>query len=343
MSSSSPIEQLSQITGSPGLPPSVLVLSPDEIRKRRITKILLQHLFGKGSDASSHKNVPVKHFKATELTKNDWRSIREDLLTISLFSQASVVVIDDCEKLQGELQKEIIEALKEGRHEGKLFLLGSSLPATSIIKKFFVSKGWLIELEELKGVELKRWTQKELKSAGFQNAEAMAIDLLVNMAEESPDKIAALSEQLSLYASSTKLLAEDLHKLFPDKVHSNEFVLVEHMLQGKIPASWIELSKTLQSGKAPLTLLGLVSKNLQQCASISFLKRKGYGDQRIQERLNMPPWLYRKLSEVAKHLKIDKYRNNVAGVLLADSKFKNYSLGDNSVFSELIDTLQARK
>jgi len=170
----------------------------------------------------------------------------------------------------------------------------------------------------------------------------MVVDILIDLGDSSPDRISRLIALLSLYCDSEKALVADIRSLFIDKTHANEFQLVDSITRGDQKTMLVELSQSLQSGKSPLSILGLVSKNLITLLNIKALQQAQISDLRIKERLGIPDWLYRKYSANSKHLDFNRAKKACAAILRADSSFKNYALGDDVVLMELYETIQSQ-
>ena len=170
------LEQLNSITSLKDFPPAVLVLCPDRIRRDRIRDILLRTIYQAEKDTPIESLPQPEKISAQGLSKQEWKVKKESLLEYSLFASSSVFIIEDSEKLTAETSREIAGTIPTIPSQTKLLILASSLTATNAIYKLLSSNKWLIELEELKGDGFKRWLQKELKSAGFLQAEAICLD-----------------------------------------------------------------------------------------------------------------------------------------------------------------------
>ncbi len=342
MPPSSSTDQIQRIVSLPAFPPVVLALCPHSVRLSRLKEHLLKTAAGK-NNAAQESPAETTTIQCTDLTKQAWKSLRQELSALSLFSSGSFIVLEKVEKLGVEIVREIVEVAPSIPPSTHLFLFGASLSATSPLLKYCRANHVLIELEALTGPALKKWTQKELKTyGGFTQGDAIVTDMLIELGEESPDKIAALTELLSLYAGGTTVKARDVRGLFPDRTHPNEFQIADALTRGDLKTMAQELVRSLQSGKSPLSLLGLIARNLNILASIKSLQNQGMPDSRIRERLGIPEWLFRKHAAAARHMDMAQARHVAAALLRADSQFKNYSLGDDAVLLELFHSVQSR-
>ena len=320
----------------------MLALCPDALRLQRLCEHLIalaaeKHGLPKGT------RPEVLRVNAAELNKQSWRALKEDLTALSLFSSHSITQLDHIEKFTAEFGRELTALAPELPASTTIILSGASLPAQSALLKFFRGKKWVVELEELKGAELAKWTQKELKSqGGFAQGDAAVTTMLADLAEDSPDRIAKLIEMLSLYCESSRVSANEVRELFPDRAHANEFHLVDALIRGDQKTLLGELDNAVRLGKSPLSLLGLLARNLNTLLSIVSLRQQGLPEGRIRERLNLPDWLYRKHMSAASSLDASSIAKISAALLRADSKCKNASLGDEAIFTELFDRIRVR-
>ena len=140
----SAVEQLNAILALEQFPPAVLVLSPDRVRRERIINILLRKFFGLKKDASSDSLPDTKSISANGLSKTDWRSLTDSLLSCSLFCTNSAVLLNNVEKISAEISKEVLEIVPTIPSQCALILSGISLPSTSVVYKFFTKKKLII-------------------------------------------------------------------------------------------------------------------------------------------------------------------------------------------------------
>ncbi|NMC61779.1 MAG: DNA polymerase III subunit delta, partial [SAR324 cluster bacterium] len=320
MPTSSTTEQLSHLASLSKFPVAVLALAPDSIRLQRLCEHLLSLASKTTEDRQSSSAQALKKITAADLNKQSWKSMKEELGALSLFSSNSFFIISNIEKLPLEIARDLIDFIPSIPFSTHLILLGSSLPASHVLLKHFRTVKCLVELEELKGSALKRWVQKELRQqGGFTQGEAMVVDILIDLGDGSPDKISRLISLLSLYCDSERALVAHIRSLFSDKTHANEFQLVDAISRGDQKTMLFELSQSLRGGKSPLSILGLISKNLITLLNIKALQQAQVSDSRIKDRLGIPDWLYRKYSTNSRYLDLKRAKKACAAILRADS------------------------
>lgn len=334
-----PAQQIKRITALKDCPAAMLILAKDEIRKSRIEKLLIDTFLKTSSSKANSANanaLGLSKLDARDLDSSAIKRLKDDVFAMSLFSPKRFFLIHHVDELKAEEQKLFLSIIEKNKTDNKLIFAGSSLASNSSFKKFFINQDCLIELPEMEGPELRRWTEKELKTAGFAKYSEQVIELIISIAEESPDRIACVVEHLSLYADSDQAKVEDIHKVFVQHVAPGEFDFIDALALGHKAKAEVLLRNLLASGKNPFMLMSLISRTFATYLSIKALMAEGLNNNEIRQKLNIPPWAFNRQISACKNWSIDRLKRFLEGVLRADSKLKNYSLGAEAIFSELI-------
>jgi DNA polymerase-3 subunit delta len=227
-------------------------------------------------------------------------------------------------------------ALKSGIGTSRMILLASSLPARNPIRAAVEKKGQVIDLPELKGAELRRWTEKELRMAGFEEFPEAAVEGLSVLGDESPDQLVKLIEHLALYLEGKSLRVQDIAAVFPGRFEPTEYELLDAIAQRNIGQAEALLSALLRSGKNPFMMISLFVRTFSTYLSIRSLLDRQLAQAEVRQTLGIAPWLFQKHLGAVKGSSLSKLRDSLTAILRADSKLKNRSLGPESIFSELI-------
>ena len=140
-------------SSSPGV---IVVLSGDE-RSLKLDALaaLIPLVCGDGSDDSA-----ATKFKGEE---TDWKSVRDELLTVSMFGDRRLVLIEDADDFVSENRSALEKYLEKPAKKSLLLLDVGSFPKTTKLFKAVDKVGLLIECTELKGADLTRWIQATVK------------------------------------------------------------------------------------------------------------------------------------------------------------------------------------
>lgn len=330
------IQELKAITSLKECPPATLVLCADAIRRDRVVGILLAHFFKTVLQHSRLQDSLTK-WNSADLNDKTLRVLKQQIHHLSLFSANRFFIISEVEGLNAAIQKELL-ALLAALPPGVNFILhGKKLLPTSPLYKELASRKCLIEIEELKSFDLKRWVQKELAQAAITTYPDDTLNLIIEECEGQPDLITKLIEKISLYADEGALLEGELSKFLTREVGVSEFDFIDRLSERKPIEAELLLLRLLRSGKSPFPLLALLSKSFSQFFIMKYLERHGKTSHQIQQSMSLPPWLFNKLAANAKRFSLKELREALKTVLCVDSKLKNKSLGPQALFREFIE------
>ncbi len=313
------------------LPPVVLIVGPDRIRRERaLCAILSKHKLTVTSRIVGSK-VPVDELAAR-------------LNSPSLFEPKPVIVLAEVESLKGEFERNLAKVFEGGHPFGLLFGLATSLPATSPLRKAAQVVGGYVELEQLSGAVLKRWVARELKNLGINTFSEQVVDHLVQAGAEQPDQISQCVEKLALYLNDNEEpTIEVMQYLFNTTSEAQEFALLSSLLNDPAGSREALISRLFAEGKNPFQLLALIARSYSQYLSVKSSLERGEMLADIRGKLGVTQWVFERQLEGAKRFSRARLRSAMNAVLKADSQLKNRSLGQEAIFSALGASLSGRQ
>jgi DNA polymerase III delta subunit len=325
MRSTSAASLLKEITSRSECPACVVITSPDRVRRDRAVTYLLNH-FAKGAPKPTS-------FTFSEQGRGNPTSLMRDLSEPSLFDPIRFGLIRgiecarvaDVEPIAAFLQRPI-----SGVH---LVLVGASLPNTPNFKKLLEKSATIINFEPLKGAELSRWTERELKHHGVQDADDAVVELLISLAGEEPEAVGRLVEKFSLYLGDSPATAQALRSLEPGRTIASDFELAETMLGKNRAATEALLHRLISQGSSPFMLIGLLTKTFTTILRIRALSDKGMSQGDIKADLAISPWLFSKYLPLARRVSTPALLRALKALSEADFRLKDKSLGPTAVFS----------
>ena len=330
----SPQKHLKALIDASSAPDLSLVISPDAIRRRRLAEILIEKL-----PPSLDRRESVIRLSCEELSVSRFGSLKSELSSYSLFSTERIFILDHVEALNAALAKELALLVSDLAPGTKVCLLAEKLPSTSAILKACKARSVVWELEELKGFELKRWLQKELRTAGIPELAEPVLEALLHLGEGSPDNLAPLVERLSLFSDGAPVTLDDLGRLFPGAVDQSEYELLDDIINGNPARMEVGIERMARSGKNQFGFLSLVNRQFSNLFFIKSMEQQGRHSAFIRESLAIQPWLFNKLQASARRYSLRELRGALSALLRADSQFKNRSTGVESVLSDLLSRL----
>lgn len=320
-------------------PRAILIIGQERLRRERITAKIIDKIQHSLKNKSQNSEATIERYNGNNLNSQKLQTVIDSAQSISLFASFKVIVLNELQILKAPQYATLHELLKE-QGEGSIFILtASKLPSNNALYKHLYREKLILKFAELKGAELVKWTEHELKLQGFKSFSRKALDALINVAESSPDKICQYTEQLSIYLDSDKLDEDDVFALFAEHANPREFVLIDYILAGKEAKAEALLSELLSGGKNPFLLLNLIARTFSNYQMIQSLAQNGKTQGQIQNELNLSPWVFKQTYRAAFKYPKAKLRKALPLILQADSRLKNRSLGPELICSSLISEL----
>jgi DNA polymerase III delta subunit len=332
-------EFASRIKALDSLPPALLVIAPESVRRRRSLEVVYSRIAE--LSGCSKTEIKPRSLNASQLSVQDVVSLKNDLSNLSLFTAAQVVTVHDVENLKGTLTKNLLECSSQIAPGACLVLAAGKLAANSVLRKHFMATNQLYELRPLSSQELKQWTAEELKRCDLLSSDSLLVETIIASAHDSLDAIAQMAERMALYLTEKKATTEDFVRLFPQSPDPRDYELLAALERRDRLKAEVLVSHLLHSGKNPFFLLSYLFRSFSQYIVIHSLLLKKMGPSEIALHLGMPQWLLEKNVGAARGRSLERLRHDLKAILHADSLLKNYSLGPEGIFSKLVSELAA--
>jgi DNA polymerase III delta subunit len=327
MKSSDAAGRLKKLTQEKECPSIVLISSPDRVRRERALRFLLDNFAGQTHRPST--------FSFGDQGRNSVAAFIQDISEPSLFEPIRYAVIKNINSAKAQDLEPITAVIKRAPAHVKLLIMGDGLPNSSTFKKALENHATVLEFDELKGAELRRWTEREIKQNGIEAPADEIIELVVSLAGEEPAEIARLLEKLTLYLDGAPATAESLRSLTPSRPSGNDFELADSLTLGKRISTELLLHNLLAQGSSPFMLTGLLTKTFTTLYRIRALLDRGVQSNSIRTELGVTPWLFNKYLPAAQKLPLKHLERCLTALLKADFSLKDRSLGPASIFSQL--------
>jgi len=333
------ISTVKNILAGTSCPPFVLIICQDEIRRTRIISSITDKFSPKNSGNISPD--AILRYDASDLSQDKFVTLKESLFSLSLFSSQRFFIIKNIEKLPASLVPEVASLVKELPSMSNIIFSAAELLASNVLYKLADKSNCLVKLEEMKGFDLKRWIQKELRNEGMANVEENVIDAIIQTGDSDLDKISRLINHLALFVEDKATSIQNIADISTHSPDPNEFALLDILNKKSLWRVETMLQEILQSGKSPFALLGLLAKNFSSYLRIAFLKQKGMSPAQIRERLGTSPWLFNKQLQTAEKYTAAQLLACLDAIFMADLKLKNRSIGAEAILGELVYRLAA--
>lgn len=248
---------------------AIVVLSGDE-RSLKLDSLaaLMPLVCGDGSDDST-----ATKFDGKEV---DWKSVRDELLTVSMFGDRRVVMVEDADDFVSENRPTLEKYLEKPSKKSLLVLDVGSFPKSTKLFKAVDKLGLLIECTELKGADLTRWIQATVKERFGKQITRDAATLLPELAGTHLGLLDQELEKVAAYAAERPQFdSEDIRKVVGGWKAETTWVMLDALRDGNLGFALTNLDKLLTSGEPALKLLGGIAYTFRKLALATELSRQG--------------------------------------------------------------------
>lgn len=275
-------------------------------------------------------------FFGDSLDEKGLSQILDELNTNDLFTPRRLIRIINGHNLKTGVVDTLLKSTLPEQPANVLLIHAHQLKSNSRLRKRFAENKALIELPELKENILSQWVTKHAESLGMPVTNEAA-QLVVDIADGSPDTIDQTLQQLKLYCELDKAPTKaDVLALFRHHPDPNEFQLLEQLLTcppHEVDQSFEEL---ISSGKNVFSLLNLMGKSASRLLLIRELLKQGTPEAKIPSVVGAPPWLVKKEMQLLRKTNFLQLRSFHKRLITADAQLKGKSLGTQAIFSQLV-------
>ncbi len=328
---SDPSKFLRAIESFKGCPPAILIQAADLVRPRRFSNAIIQRL---------NLERDVKKIDGRSLTTLEAiRALTTEINSRSLLASDRFIVVTNFQAVSAELQRRFIKQVSAPPDFVRLHLLVSQLTAAMPIVKWIDEFGARVKFEELKGAQLMRWIEREMKYQGISEWEEQAVS---NLAQDSDlDSLAGVIQNLALYLDGAPLTKKVLREFVTLDDTASDFELLDLLTSGAPIKAQVLLAQLMRDGKNEFALLAFLQRSFTMLLRMKQYLESGVDSQVIKEAMSLSPWLFSKyLGQVKRYTK-PQLKRAMEAILCAEGKLKNRSLGAEMVLDEAMVFLKA--
>lgn len=248
---------------------AIVVLSGGE-RSLKVDALaaLMPLVGGDGADDST-----ATKFDSEDL---EWKTVRDELLTVSMFGDRRVVLVESADDFVSENRTALEKYLEKPSKKSLLVLDVGSFPKTTKLFKAVDKLGLLIECTELTGPDLTRWIQATVKERFSKQITRDAAMLLPELAGTHLGLLEQELEKLAAYTGERPQIdSDDVHKVVGGWKAETTWVMLDAVRDGNLGFALSNLDKLLTAGEHPIKLLGGVAFSFRKLAIATELSRNG--------------------------------------------------------------------
>lgn len=248
---------------------AIVVLSGEERSLKLDTLSALQPLVC-GNDSG---DSAATKFDGKEV---DFKSVRDELLTVSMFGERRLVLVEEADHFVSEYRTNLEKYLEKPSKKSLLVLDVSSFPKNTRLFKAVDKLGLLVECTELKGPELTRWIQATVKDRFGKQITRDAAMLLPELAGPHLGLLEQELEKLSAYSGDrSQIDSEDVRKVVGGWKAETTWDMLNAVRDGKLSFALSNLDKLLTAGEPPMKLLGAIVYTYRKLAQATEYSRQG--------------------------------------------------------------------
>lgn len=330
----SPSNIFKELQESASAPFAILFQCKDEIRFRRALEILKRH-----PDLVSAEE---QRFRAADITPLTLVELSDAARSIGLFSSKKLFILEGVEALPLATEKSLLALCTKPIEGVHFFIWARSLNPSSGWRKLESTTLRTIELAPLKGHDLRRWTEKELRSQSIVQFTNDVVEPLIDLCNELPDLIVARIEQLATYLDDEPCTRETLAALFPEHLAPDDFALIGLMNRKDSLRAILQVDEMLRDGRNPFPTIALLAKSLLNYAVMQRALESGVPQGELRQGMNVPPWLFQKQLDGARSYRARELSRIAHQILRTDSKLKGRSLGPEQVLFDFVLDIAGR-
>ena len=204
------------------------------------------------------------------------KTVRDELLTVSMFSSARAVVVDDADEFVSRNRDGLEDYFERPSKSGLLVLSVKSWPKTTRLAKRLPKIGVDVECSELTGAPLQRWITDQAQSRSGKRISRDAVALLIELAGTSLGLLSSELDKLASFVGDRDQIGvEDVRTLVGGWRAETTWEMINAVRDGRAEAAIAALDRLLTAGEPPPKLLGGINFVFRKLAEATEHSRTG--------------------------------------------------------------------
>ncbi len=247
--------------------------------------------------------------------------------TMPFLAERRVIFINDSGLFSSAGEK--LAAYLEDCNETTFFVFTESdVDARSKLFKTVQSKGIAVEFGAQDENTLKRWVASTLAKEGKRITENNAQLFLSKTGTDMENIQTELEKLISYCLDSDVITAEDIETICTPQITNHIYAMID-AISVKDTQKALELYYELIAlREAPMRILFLIARQCNILLQVKELKHRGFGNQDIAKKVEIPPYFVNKYISQASRFKVSQLNNAVRQCVEAEEAVKTGRLGD---------------
>jgi len=206
----------------------------------------------------------------------DMKSVRDELLTISMWSDRRVVIVDEASDFV-TAHRPALEIYAESPAKKSLLILDvKSLPKNTRLYKIINKSGLVVDCSELKGAALSAWIQDTARHKYEKSIARDAVSLLITLAGTHLAQLDQELQKLTSYVGDHKTIdAEAVRRLVGGWKAETTWAMTDAVRDGRLGDALAAFERLIGSGESPHRILGGIAYVFRKLSTATELARQG--------------------------------------------------------------------
>lgn len=205
----------------------------------------------------------------------DLRSVCDELLTVSMFGDQRIVIIDDADDFVSANRAGLEKYMTNPSGTSLLVLDVRSWPKNTKLAKATDKAGLNIECGELKGGALAKWLMRTARESHGKTLDQQTAALIVELAGDSLGILQQeLGKLVSLTGEADVITQEDVTRVVGGWRIQTTWTMLDAIRDGNIDMALENLDKLILSGDAPQKILGGLTFTFRKLAVATEIARQ---------------------------------------------------------------------
>lgn len=206
----------------------------------------------------------------------------------------------------------------------------------SKLYKTVQSKGYAAEFSIQEEATLKKWILGMVKKEG-KNISASALDYLIEKTGSDMENIRKETEKLFCYCLKKESIeAADIEEICTKRISSHIFDMVGAIAQKRQKQALTLYYDLLALKEPPMRILFLIARQFNLLMQVKELKKKGFSNKVIGEKVGLPGFIAGKYVSQAEKFSREDLREAVEACVEAEEAIKTGRMNDNMSVELLI-------
>ncbi len=257
-----------------------------------------------------------------------------ELATGSLFSEATVVVVEQLADLPADVADDLVALASDPGDDLALILVHEGgAKGKALLDRLRKAKVTQVDAPAVKAWELPQFVTAEVRRQNGRVDRATA-EALVSAVGSDLRSVAAAVAQL-LADTEGVITQADVQRYFAGRAETTGFAVANHCLDGNREAALGSLRWALETGVAPVLLTSAVASALRNLGKYLDARDERLRDADLARRVGVPPWKLKDLARQARGWTASGIAASIQLAARADAEVKG-AAGDAGFALEML-------